>query len=108
MCSGSWACCLSCDPCNFMCVSMGSIFVSVCRWCVFVSSVQPVIVRSAEFCIVCSLFICVFNMMGDQIVLAYSRMGLVIAIVCYVKCFFGLSPVCCCECFHDVHCLLGF
>ena len=80
MCSGSCACCLSCDLCNFMCVSMGSIFVSVCRWCVFVSSVQPVIVRSAEFCIVCSLFMFVFDMMGDQIVLAYSRMGLVIAL----------------------------
>ena len=27
------------------------VFVSVSRWCVFVSSVHPVIVRSAEFCI---------------------------------------------------------
>ena len=80
MCSGSCACCLSCDLCNFMCVFMGSIFVSVYRLCVFVSSVQPVIVRSAEFCIVCSLFMFVFDMMGDQIVLAYSRMGLVIAL----------------------------
>ena len=43
-----------------------------------VSSVHLVIVRSAEFCIVCSLL--VFDMMGDQIVLAYSRMGLVIAL----------------------------
>ena len=43
----------------------GSIFVSVCRWCVFVSSVHPVIVRSAEFCIVCNLFMFVFNMMWD-------------------------------------------
>ena len=74
MCLGSCACCLSCNSCSFMCVSMRSIFVSVCRWCVFVSSVQPVIVRSAEFCIVCSLFMFVFDMMGDQIVLAYFRM----------------------------------
>ena len=28
--------------------------------------------------------------------------------VCYVKCFFVLPPVCCCECFHDVNCLLSF
>ena len=44
------------------------------------SSVQPVIVRSAEFCIVCSLFMFAFDMMGDQTVLAYSRMGQVIAL----------------------------
>ena len=39
------------------------------------SSVHPVIVRSAEFCTVCNLFMFVFDM-GDQIVLAYSRMAL--------------------------------
>ena len=77
--SGSYACCLSCDLWVFMCF-MGSIFVSVCRCCVFVSSVHPVIVRSAEFCIVCNLFMFVFDMMGDQIVLAYSRIGLVIVL----------------------------
>ena len=80
VCSGSCACCLNCDPWNFKCVSMGSILVSVCRWCAFVSSVHPVIVRSAEFCIVCSLFMLVFDMMGDQIELAYSRMGLIIVL----------------------------
>ena len=45
-------------------MSMGSVFVSVCRWCVFVSSVHPDIVQSGEFCIVCSLFMFVFDMMG--------------------------------------------
>ena len=80
VCSGSSACCLSCDLWSFICMSMGSIFVSVCRWCAFVSSVHPVIVRSAEFCIVCNLFMFVFDMMGDQIVPAYSRMGLVIVL----------------------------
>ena len=54
VCSGSCSFCLSCDPWSFMCASMESIFVSVCWWCVFVSSVHPVIVRSAEFCIVCN------------------------------------------------------
>ena len=41
------------------------------------SSVHPVIVWSAEFCITC-LMMFVSDIMGDQIVLAYSRMGLVI------------------------------
>ena len=51
-----------------------------CWWFLrtFVSGVHPVIVRSDEFCIVCNLF--VFYMMGDQIVLAYSRMGLTIVL----------------------------
>ena len=62
------------------CVCLWGVFLFLCAGGVFVSSVQPVIVRSAEFCIVCSLFMFVFDMMGDQIVLAYSRMGLVIAL----------------------------
>lgn len=44
----------------------------------FVSCVQPVIIRSALFCTVCILFNCVSEMIGDQIVLPYSSMGLVI------------------------------
>ena len=44
------------------------------------SSVHPVIVLSAEFCTVCSLFLLVSVMMGDHIVLAYSNVGLVIAL----------------------------
>ena len=46
-------CCLSLlDACSFRCSSMGSMRVSACRWCVFESSVHPVSVRSAVFCIV--------------------------------------------------------
>ena len=40
----------------------------------------PVIVLSAEYCIVCSLFLFVLEIMGDQIVLVYSKMGLVIVL----------------------------
>ena len=43
--------------CLFLAVVCPSIFVSVCRWCVLVSSVHPVIILSAEFRIVCSLFV---------------------------------------------------
>lgn len=49
---GCCAFCLSCDACSFRWVAIGSIFVSVCRCAVFVSSVQPVIVLSALFCVV--------------------------------------------------------
>ena len=46
----------------------------------FVSAVQPVAMRSAVFCIVCSLLICVCDTIGDHIVLAYSMIGLVIVL----------------------------
>ena len=46
----------------------------------FVSAVQPVAMRRAVFWTVCSLFMLVLDMRGDQTVLAYSRMGLVIAL----------------------------
>ena len=49
-------------------------------WFMFVSLVHPVAMRRAVFCMVWSLFVLVSDMMGDQTVLAYSRIGLVIAV----------------------------
>ena len=46
----------------------------------FVSCVQPVIVRSAVFCTTCSLLVFVGEMMGDHMVLAYSSTGRVIVL----------------------------
>ena len=46
----------------------------------FVSSVHPVIVLSAVFCIVCNLFVLVSDIIGDHIVFAYSSMGRVIVL----------------------------
>ena len=58
-----------------MCWCSGNVVVSVCRGVMFVSAVQPVIIRSAVFCIVCSLFMFVCEAIGDQIVDAYSIIG---------------------------------
>ena len=58
----------------------GSVLVSVCRCCVLVSRVQPVAMRSAVFCITCSLFMFVYVMMGDQMVFAYSITGRVMVL----------------------------
>ena len=44
------------------------------------SAVQPVAVLSAVFCIVCNLVMFVLDTMGDQTVLAYSMIGLVMAL----------------------------
>ena len=37
------------------CSFMGSVCVSSCRWCVFVSVVHPVAILSAVFCVICSM-----------------------------------------------------
>ena len=59
---------------------MGKMWVSSCRCCILVSLVQPVAMRSALFCIICSLLMLVCEIMGDQIVDAYSNMGRVMAL----------------------------
>ena len=82
---GCWASCLSCDACNLRCVEMGSILVSVCRCAVLVSSVHPVIVLSALFCVVWSFVMFVSEAMGDHTVLAYSIMGRVIVLYVVVN-----------------------
>ena len=46
----------------------------------FVSAVHPVAMRRALFCMISSLFICVFETIGDHTVLAYSSCGLVMAL----------------------------
>ena len=75
VCCGWRDCCFSWGACSFKCVAMGRIFVSECRCAVLVSSVQPVMVRRALFCTVCSLLMFVLEVIGDHIVLAYSIMG---------------------------------
>jgi len=63
----------------------GRTLVSVCMCCSFVSAVWPVAMRSALFCIVWSFMVCFCEIVGDQIVLAYSSIGLVMALyVCVI------------------------
>ena len=50
-----------------------------------VSSVHPVIVRSALFCVVCSLEMFVSEAMGDHTVFAYSVIGRVIVLYVVVS-----------------------
>ena len=80
MCSGGCAFSLSCDACSGRCCLMGSMLVSSCRCCVLVSHVHPVGIRRAVFCTVCSLFVFVSDIIGDQIVLPYSSVVLVTAV----------------------------
>ena len=54
----------------FRCCSSVSVVVSACMCDVGVVCVQPVAMRNALFCIVCSLVSCVLEMTGAQAVLA--------------------------------------
>ena len=85
LCDGCCAFCLSSEACSFRCVAMGSILVSLCRCAMLVSSVHPVIVRVALFCVVCSLCMFVSEAMGDHTELAYSMIGRVIVLYVVVS-----------------------
>ena len=59
---------------------MGSVFVSSCRCCVFVSVVHPVAILSVVFCVFCTLLMFVSDTNGDHMVEMYLTMGLVMAL----------------------------
>ena len=59
---------------------MGSMCVSSCGCCVFVSVVHPVAILSAVFCVTCSLLMFESDAIGNHMVGTYSSMGVVIAL----------------------------
>ena len=56
----------NCVPLMSKCCLTVSIFVSACRCSMGVVFVQPSMILSAVFCVVCSLFSCVLDMTGAQ------------------------------------------
>ena len=74
-CVGCCDFCLICDACSGRCSFMGSVCVSSCRCCGFVSVVHPVAILSTVFCVICSLLMFVSDASGDHMVL-----GLVMAL----------------------------
>ena len=69
---------------------MGSMSVSSCRCCMFVSCVHPVAVLNAAFCITCSLLMLVEDARGVHMEEAYSRAGLMTALQVPMRVFFCL------------------
>ena len=59
---------------------MGSVSVSSCRCCRFVSCVHPLAVLNAAFCMTCSLLMLVEDARSDHMEEAYSRAGLIIVL----------------------------
>ena len=83
LCKGCDVCCVFCMycdawSCRYSC--MGSMSVSSCRCCMFVSCVHPVVVLNAAFCMTYSLLILVEDARGAHMEEAYSRTGLMTAL----------------------------
>ena len=70
----------NCEAWSCRCSCMGSVSVSSCRCCMFVSCVHPVAVLNAAFCMTCSLLMLVEDAIGDHTEEAYSRAGLITAL----------------------------
>ena len=79
---------------------MGSVSVSSCRWCMFVSCVHPVSVVNAAFCMTCSLLMLVEDARGNHVEEAYSRAGLIT--VGSHECLLLFTPSCYSECIYDL------
>ena len=56
---------------------MGSMSVSSCKCCMFVSCVHPVAVLNAAFCMTCSLLMLVEDKRGDHMEEEFSCTGLI-------------------------------
>ena len=56
------------------------MLVSSCRCSVLVSRMHPVVIRNTAFCTVCSLFVFMSDIIGDQIGLPYSTVVLVMTV----------------------------
>ena len=78
---------------------MGSVSVSSCRCCMFVSCVHPVAVHNAAFCMTCSLLMLVEDTRGDHMEEAYSKAVLILG---SHECLLLFTPSCCSECFYDL------
>ena len=75
---------------------MGSVSVSACRLCMFVSCVHPVAVINAAFCMTCSMLMLVEDERGDHMEDSYSRAGLLTALyfVGSHECLLLFTPSC--------------
>ena len=83
LCRGCDGCCVFClywEAWSCRCSCMGSVSVSSCRCCMFVSCVHPVAVLNAAFCMTYSLLMLVEDAIGDHTEEAYSRAGLITAL----------------------------
>ena len=79
-CDGCCVFCLYCDVWRCRCSCKGSMNVSSCICCMFVSCVYPVAVLNAAFCMTYSLLMLDEDAKGDHMEEAYFRAGLMTAL----------------------------
>ena len=79
-CDGCCVFCLYCEAWSCRCSCMGSVSVSSCRCCMFVSCVHPVALLNTAFCMTFSLLMLVEDARGDHTEEAYSRACLITAL----------------------------
>ena len=65
-CDGCCVFCLYCEAWSCRCSCMGSVSVSSCRCCMFVSCVHHVAVLNAAFCMTCSVLMLLEDAIGDH------------------------------------------
>ena len=73
---------------------MGSVNVSLCRCCMFVSGVHPVAVLNDWFCMTCSLLMLVEDAIVVHTEEAYSRAGLINCFIGSHECLLLFTPSC--------------
>ena len=83
-CDGCCVFCLYCEAWSCRCSCMGSVSVSSCRCCMFVSCVHPVAVLNVAFCMTCTLLILVEDARGAHMEEAYC-------LVCSHECLLLLT-----------------
>ena len=83
--------CLYCEACSCRCSCMGSVSVSSCRCCTFVSCVHLVAVLNVAYCRTCSLVMLVEDAICYHMEEAYSRAGLMTALYVAMSVSFCLS-----------------
>ena len=84
LCKECVGCCgffLYCEAWSCRCSCVGSMSVSSCRCCMFMSCVHPVSVFNDAFYMTCSLLMLVQDARGDHMEEAYSRAGLMTALL---------------------------
>ena len=81
---------------------MGSVSVSSCRCCMFVSCVHPVTVLSAAFCMPCSLLMLVEDARGNHMKEGILQSWSHNCLVGSYECLLLFTPSCCSECFYDL------
>ena len=80
LCDGCYVFCLYCEVWSCRSSCMGSVGISSCRRCMFVSCVHPVSVLNADFYMTYSLLMLVEDAKGDQMEEAYTRAGFMTAL----------------------------